>query len=211
MNEEQSVLNFFAQTENLALTLSVAEQTDEIRQALNNLYWRELLPHINTLILDYSLNWPCTLTEDRNSPDNLVGLHCSAITDQATFLRLMLEQQYQGGAWKIYFGLMWNSSPTPEQLALPAVVKLKQALQEAGYKNNANFLGWQWTSFHPRRKDFLLQFSRQPDAVLDETMTLLKKFMSEFGLQAALANTALQTIPRSMTISLDQLRSKQPD
>ena len=36
MNEEQAVLDFFSQNENLPLGLSVAEQMDKIREQINN-------------------------------------------------------------------------------------------------------------------------------------------------------------------------------
>ena len=47
MNEEQAVLDFFAQTENLPLGLSVAEQMDRLREQMNNRLWLELLPRLN--------------------------------------------------------------------------------------------------------------------------------------------------------------------
>ena len=208
MNEEQSVLNFFSQSENLELGLSVAEQMDGIREQLNSRYWRELLPHLDSLLKELSLEWNCALTEDKNAPENLVGLHCSVRVEQPPYLRLMLEQQYVGGSWRIYFGLMWSDTPSPEQLALPAVCALKDSLQEAGYKNNANFLGWQWTNLHPRRKDFLLRYSRHPVAVLGETMEILSKLLTEHCDLIKQANDALRLTPRSQTISLEQLRSR---
>lgn len=208
MNEEQAVLNFFAQPENFPLGLSVAEQMDGIREQQNNRYWRDLLPRLDALISDLALPWECALTEDKNAPDNLVGLHCTLSKEQPIYLRLMLEQQYLGGAWRIYFGLMWSSTPTPEQLALPAICALKQSLQDAGHKNNANFLAWQWTAFHPRRRDFLLRYSQHPEAVLGETVAILGKLLTEHRSQIEQANDALQAVPRSMAVSLDQLRSK---
>lgn len=208
MNEEQSVLNFFSQPENLELGLSVAEQMDGIREQLNSRYWQELLPRLKVLIEELSLAWNCELTEDKNAPENLVGLHCSLREEQPLYLRLMLEQQYLGGSWRIYFGMMWSEVPTPEQLALPAIETLKKSLQDAGYKNNANFIGWQWTNFHPRRKDFLLRYSRHPEVVLDETMVILNKLLTEQRDLIGQANEALRAAPRSMAVSLDQLRSK---
>lgn len=208
MNEEQSVLNFFAQPENLELGLSVAEQMDGIRGQLNSRYWRDLLPRLAALVDELALPWEIELTEDRNSPEDMVGLHCSQRTHQPLCLRLMLEQQYLGGSWRIYFGLMWSEAPTPEQLALPAIAALKLSLQEEGYKNNANFLGWQWTNLHPRRKDFLLRYSRQPDVVLNEAMAILTKLLNGHRDLIEQANEALRAAPRSMAVSLDQLRSK---
>ena len=211
MNEEQAVLDFFAREENLPLGLSVAEQMDQIRDQMNSRYWRELLECLNTLIAGHSLPWQAALTEDRNTPDSLVGLHCTLRAEQPLYLRPMMEQQYQGGVWRIYFGLMWSTPATPEQLALPAVGALKQALQDDGFKHNENFLAWQWTALHPRRKDFLLRFSQQPAAVLNDAMVSLQKLLLEHRLLIEQANAALQTAPRSMAISLDQLRSRRGD
>ena len=211
MNEEQSVLNFFAQQENLPLGLSVAEQMVQIREQMNNRYWRELLQRFNTLINEHALPWQAALTEDKNAPDSLVGLHCTLNTGQPLYLRPMIEQQYLGGVWRIYFGLMWSAAPAPEQLALPAICALQQALQLAGFKNNENFLGWQWTALHPRRKDFLLRFSQHPATLIDESMVHLQKLLLEHRMLIDQANAALQAAPRSMTISLDQLRGKRSD
>src|ERR1022692_3055576 len=158
MNEEQAVLDFFAKEENLPLGLAVAEQVDRQREQMNNRLWLELLPHLNALINQHGLDWQVEPTEDRNAPDSLVGLHCTPRAGQAIYLRPMLEQQYLGGVWRIYFGLMWSAAPSPDQLGLPAVRNLKESLQQAGFKSNENFLGWQWTTFHPRRKDFLLHY-----------------------------------------------------
>ena len=41
-NEEQAVLDFFAQKENLPLALSVAEQADGMRLQLNHAFWLSL-------------------------------------------------------------------------------------------------------------------------------------------------------------------------
>lgn len=208
MNEELSVLDFFSQPKHLELGLAVAEQMDGIREQLNSRYWRDLLPRLKVLIDELSLAWKCELTEDKNAPENLVGLHCLQRTEQPLYLRLMLEQQYLGGSWRIYFGLMWSEAPTPEQLTLPAIDALLLSLQGAGYKNNANFIGWQWTNFHPRRKDFLLRYSRHPEVVLDETMVILNKLLTEQRSLIEQANETLRAAPRSMAVSLDQLRSR---
>lgn len=208
MDEEQSVLNFFAQPENLPLGLSVAELMDDIRQQLNTRYWHDLHNRVESLIVAQALPWKSVPTEDRNAPDSLVGLCCNPASEQSLYLRPMIEQQYTNGAWRIYFGLMWSSAPAPEQLALPAVNELKQVLCESGFKNNSNFLGWQWTTLHPRRKDFLLRYSQNPEAILSETMAFLNRLLIEHGNSITLANDALRTAPRSMTVTLDQLRSK---
>ena len=157
MNEELAILDFFSRAENLPLGLSIAEQMDGIREQMNNRLWQDLLGRAKALAVLHGLGWQMETTEDKNAPDSLVGLHCVANPEQPLYLRPMLEQQYLGGTWRIYFGLMWSASPTPDQLELPAVTGLKAALQKAGFKSNENFLAWQWTSFHPRRKDFLLR------------------------------------------------------
>jgi hypothetical protein len=211
MNEEQAVLDFFARQENLPLGLSVAEQMDRIREQMNSRYWRESLQRLNALIAEHSLPWQAAITEDKNAPDSLVGLHCTLHETQPLYLRPMMEQQYLGGVWRIYFGLMWSAAPSPGQLALPAVAALKQTLQDVGFKSNENFLAWQWTALHPRRKDFLLRFSQHPAALLNDAMASLQKLLIEHRTSIEQANAALQTAPRSMTISLDQLRSKRGD
>jgi hypothetical protein len=208
MKEEQAVLDFFAQAENFPLGLSVAEQMDEIRQQMNNRLWRELLERLRTLVHEHGLAWRVEPTEDKNSPENLVGLHCTANTEQRFYLRPMLEQQYLGGVWRIYFGLMWSVTPTPDQLGLPAVSSLKSSLQKAGFKSNEGFLAWQWTSFHPRRKDFLLRYAQQPEKLLDDVETLFRTLLIEHGVSIEQANAALQTQPRGLGTALDQLRNE---
>jgi hypothetical protein len=85
---------------------------------------------------------------------------------------------------------------------------LRDTLNSAGYKHNENFMAWQWTSLHPRSKVFLLRHIRQPEQLLAEIESSLSKLLLEHREQIALANAALRSAPRSMTISLDQLRSK---
>jgi hypothetical protein len=211
MNEEQAVLEFFSQAENLSLGLSVAEQMDELRGQMNNRLWRDLHGRLKTMMNLHGLAWQVELTEDKNAPDSLVGLHCVTGSGQALYLRPMIEQQYLGGIWRIYFGLMWSASPSPDQLGLPAVSALKAAMQTAGFKNNENFLAWQWTTFHPRRKDFLLRYSLQPEKLLGEMEAILKTLLLEHRVSIEQANTALKSAPRSAAISLDQLRSKRID
>ncbi len=211
MNEEQAVLDFFAQTENLPLGLAVAEQMDTLREQMNNRLWQELLPRLQALINDHELAWRVQPTEDKNAPDSLVGLHCTTSTEQPLYLRPMMEQQYLGGVWRIYFGLMWGAAPSPDQLGLPAVSSLKESLQTAGFKSNENFIAWQWTAFHPRRKDFLLRYSLQPEKLLGDMEAIFKTLLLEHRVSIEQANAALKTAPRSMTVSLDQLRSKRVD
>lgn len=216
MNEEQAVLNFFAQQENLPLGLSVAEQMDQIREQMNTRFWQELLQRLDASTDEKSTGgheatWVVEPTEDRNAPDSLVGLHCRLRAEQALYLRPMLEQQYLGGQWRIFFGLMWSATPSPDRLALPAVAALKQSLQNAGFKHNENFLAWQWTAFYPRRRDFLLRYAQQPEKLLDDVEAVMKPLLTDHRTLIEQANAALQTTPRSMTISLDQLRSKRTD
>lgn len=208
MNEEQAVLEFFAQTENLSLGLSVAEQMDKLRVQMNNRLWLELLSRLNAMIKEHGLAWRAEPTEDKNAPDCLVGLHCSICTEQPLYLRPMLEQQYLGGEWRVYFGLMWSAAPAPDQLGLPAVNSLKTSLQKTGFKNNESFLAWRWTMFYPRRKDFLLRYSLQPEKLLGEMETILKTLLIDHGAAITHANAALQTAPRIMAVSLNQLRGK---
>lgn len=208
MNEEQAVLDFFSQTENLPLGLSVAEQMDSLREQMNNRLWRELLQRLQPMFEEHGLAWHIHLTEDKNAPDSLVGLHCTTVTGQPLYLRPMMEQQYLGGVWRIYFSLMWSATPSPDQLALPAVRTLKMSLQNAGYKNNESFLAWQWTAFHPRRKDFLLRYTQQPEKLLDDVETILKTLLIDNRETIEQANAALKSTPGSLAASLNKLRDE---
>jgi hypothetical protein len=208
VNEEQAVLDFFAKAENLPLALAVAEQIDKQREQLNKRLWLALLQRLNALCKEHQLPWHIETTEDKNAPDSFVGLHGNPHIPQTLYLRPMIEQQNLGGNLRIYFGLMWSAAPSPEQLELTAVVDLKASLQNSNFKTNESFLGWQWTSFHPRRKDFLLRYSQQPEKTLDEMSMILQKLLVDFNESINLANAALKNAPRSMNISLDKLRTK---
>jgi hypothetical protein len=208
MNEEQTVLDFFSRAENLPLGLAVAEQMDALREQMNNRLWRGLQPRLQALIIKHELEWRVHPTEDKNAPDSLVGLHCTTSTEQPLYLRPMMEQQYLGGVWRIYFGLMWSAAPTPDQLGLPAVSSLKASLQSAGFKNNENFLAWQWTAFHPRRKDFLLRYSLQPEKLLGDIEAIFKTLLIEHRGAIEQANVSLQTVARGLGAALNQLRNE---
>lgn len=206
MNEEQAVLDFFAKPENLPLGLSVAELINDIRIRMNTNFWQDLLQRLNT-----QTDWQMDAIEDRNTSDVLVGLRGKFNEQQTICLFPVLEQQYMGGTWRIFSGLMWQSAPTAEQLALPDVSALKSALSDAGYNNNENFLAWQWTPFYPQRRDFLLRYSRQPEILLDEVESAFNLLLSTHREQIASVNAALKDAPRSMAISLDQLRKKRSE
>jgi hypothetical protein len=208
MNEEQAVLDFFAKPENLPLALAVAEQIDKQRGQLNNSLWQDLLQRLNALCNEHQLPWHIEATEDKNAPDSLVGLHGNLHIAQTLYLRPMVEQQNLGGNLRIYFGLMWSTAPSPEQLKLPAITELKASLQKVNFKANESFLAWQWTSFHPRRKDFLLRYSQQPEITLDEMTTILQTLLVDFNEAINLANAALQLTPQGLSASLDQLRAE---
>jgi hypothetical protein len=209
MNEELAILEFFARTENLSLGLSVAEQMDKLREQMNNRLWLELLSRLENLIDEYELAWHLEPTEDRNAPDCLVGLHCNIDTEQLLYLRPMVEQQYLGEEWRIYFGLMWSAAPSREQLGIAPVSNLKASLQNAGFKNNESFLAWQWTAFYPRRKDFLLRYARRPEQVLSEMVAILETLLIKHGGLITQANEGLRaSLPRSLHASLGQLRDE---
>lgn len=206
MTEELAVLQFFAKTENLPLGLAVAEQMDEIREQMNTRFWNALQQRLNILLAD--TEWHTQVTEDRNADGVLVGLQCKLREAQTICLFPMLEQQNLGGSWRIFFGLMWQIAPASEQLALPAVATLRNLLLDAGFKNNENFLAWQWTQHHPRRRDFLQRFAQQPEKLLDDIAAVLQQLLTDQRTLIASANAALKEMPRSMSISLDQLRRK---
>ncbi len=206
-NEEQAVLEFFAQEENLPLALSVAEQTDGIRQRMNSSFWRDLHDRFVRLLESQRLPWVVEFTEDRNTPDCVVGLHLQPMSDQTLFLRLMMEQQYMGETLRIYYGVMWSSAPTPDKANLKEMRALREALQGEGFKNNESFLAWNWTPYHPRRKDFLLRYSNAADALLNDAAGLLSHLVLDHGDALNAVNAALRETPPSVTVSLDRLRA----
>ncbi len=206
MNEEQAVLDFFKKPENLSLGLSVATLMDDIRIRLNSEFWIALQRRLAAR--PDAPQWQIQTTEDRNAADMLIGLQCRLPVTQEHCLFPMLEQQYLGGNWRIYVGLMWQSAPTPEQSALPEVVLLKQALTDSGYSGNASFLGWQWTRWYPRSGEFLLRCSEHQEKLLDEVENVMNPLLAEHGALIDAANQALNRVPRSMPISLDQLRRR---
>jgi len=208
MNEEQTVLEFFARPENLSLALIAAEHLDNIRLQHNNRFWHTLNEQLNALLTQQSLPWHSELTEDRNNEGTLVGLHLDPHLEQRSFLRPFMEQQLMGDSYRIYYGLMWNNAPEPAQKNLPEVAALRASLGKVGFKDSDSFLAWQWSPWYPRRKDFLLRLSTKQDELLLEAMQPWQVLLQEFGEELRLANIALGNAPHSTTISLDQLHSK---
>lgn len=208
MNEEESVLHFFSQEENFPLALIAAEHLDGVRQQYNNRFWKALREHLDVLLAHQSPAWYSRLTEDRSNEDSLLGLHLEPHAEQRSFLRPFMEQQLLGGSYRIYHGLMWNITPEPAQKNLPAVETLRVRLGEAGFKHNDSFLAWQWSPWYPRRKDFLLRFSRGQDELLQEAMQPWQWLLEKHGEHLRLANLALNEAPRSAAVSLDQLHGR---
>lgn len=208
MNEEQTVLEFFARDENLSLALIAAEHLDGIRIKHNNQFWNSLNDHLKAWITAQSLPWESELTEDRNTEDMLVGIHFEPLSEQRIFLRPFMEQQLMGNDYRIYYGLMWNATPEPAQLKLPAVELLRNQMKAIGFKESDSFLAWQWSPWYPRRKDFLMRLSTKPDELLQETLQPWTVLALEYAGQLRLANIALNEAPRSAAISLDQLHKK---
>jgi hypothetical protein len=207
MNEEQAIFEYFSQAENLPLALSVAEQMDKLREQMNNRFWQELRARLDALIKEHHLAWQIELTEDKTATECLVGLHCALNGNQGLYLRPMMEQQYSGGEWRIYFGLIWSAAPG--QPGLAAVINLKSSLQKAGFKNNESFLAWQWTGFHPRRKDFLLRYARQPEQLLEDVVTRFSILLIDHRVAIEQANEMLSTnASHSLSASLEQLRDE---
>ena len=208
MNEEQTVLEFFSHEENLPLALIAAEHLDSIRLQHNNRFWKTLNGRLTAWLSGQALPWYSVLTEDRNSEGTLVGLHLEPRAGQRIFLRPFMEQQLMGNQHRIYYGLMWNTTPEPAQLILPAVELLRSQMKTIGFKDSDSFLAWQWSPWYPRRKDFLMRFSTKQDELMQETMQPWQALLHKHGEQLGLANIALNETPRSATISLDQLHSK---
>lgn len=207
MNEEQAVLDFFAQPENLPLALAVADQVDDIRMRLNNNFWLATRAGVDGLISNHALTWESELTEDRNTEHCLVGMYLQPQGGARIYLRPFMEQQLMGDAFRIYCGLMWSTAPTPEQLRLPAVAALGDAMLARGFKNNESFLAWQWTGLYPRRKNCLMQLSEHKDTLMEQVMELWQGLLIEHGAALQTANSALSEQPPLATFSLDQLRS----
>jgi hypothetical protein len=209
MNEEQAILDFFSQPENLSLSLSVAEQTDRLRAQLNNRFWQRLLSNLGVLIKEQALSWRAEPTMDKATADSLIGLNCIPLAEQKIYLHPMMEQQYLGGEWRIYFGLMWSAPPTTDQLRSVAVRSLMNSLQTTGFKNNESFLAWQWTKFYPRSRNFLLRFANQPEKLLDEALATLRILLVDHFEAIKHANDSLAENQQSnLSSALDQLRDE---
>jgi len=208
MKEQLDVLDFFANEINLPLGLAVAEQMDDLRREMNNRYWRELQLRIVGLTGKHGLAWHVDTTEERNAPDSLVGLSCKIHPEQPIYLLPMAEQQNFGGEWRIYYGLMWNISPSRDHLLLSAVSGLKDSLLNSGFSNNHDFLAWQWTAFHPRRRDFLLRYAKEPEILLGEMEKLMNILLTDHRNAILQANIALRSALPSKAISLQRLRNK---
>jgi len=209
MKEEQAILDYFSQPENLSLSLSVAEQVDSLREQMNNRFWQQLHSNLGVLIKEQGLAWRAEPTKDKAAADSLIGLNCIPVTEQQIYLHPMLEQQHLGGEWRIYFGLMWSAPPTSDQLRSVAVRNLKNSLQTAGFKSNESFLAWQWTKFYPRSRNFLLRYANQPEKLLGEASATLRILLTDHLEAIKHANDSLAEIQqRSLSSTLDQLRDE---
>ena len=208
MNEEDAVLHFFSQAENLPLALIAAEHLDSLRLQLNNRFWKELQIPLEELLTQGNFPWRSEFTEDRNSEDCLVGLHLEPRAEQRSFLRPFMEQQLLGEHYRIYYGLMWNVAPEPAQKSLSEVNALQIRLNKSGFKQSDSFLAWQWSPWYPRRKDFLLRLSSKPEELYKDTLQPWQALLETYGEHLQQANLALNQAPRSATVSLDQLRTK---
>ena len=134
-------------------------------------------------------------------------MYLQPVAEQTLFLRPMLEQQAMGETLRIYYGLAWSTTPTPENTRLAPVTQLRETLHDEGFKNNEHFLAWGWTPHRPRRKDFLLRLSTEKDVLLDEVTDLISHLLVDHGAALDAANAALREVPRSAAVSLDKLRA----
>jgi len=211
MNEEQAVLDFFAQEENVPLALIAAEHLDAIRLRLNNQFWQLLGEQLTALLTEQALPWTAKQTDDRNVDDCQVGLHLEPTEEGRIFLRPFMEQQFIGNDYRIFHGLMWSGPAEIAQKALPPVSALSTLLQEQGFKQGDNFFAWQWLPWHPRRRDFLMEFHTRRDQLLADALKPWHYLLVSCGPQLQAANEALRAPTSNATsISLDQLRSKLP-
>jgi hypothetical protein len=208
MDEEQAVLDFFSRRENLPLALSVAELVDKLRSEMNSRYWTELHQRIVNLMVLHTPKWRVELTEDRNSAGSIVGLYCDPDRPQEVFLRPMLEQQLIGEQCRIYLGLMWSSSPDQQMLQRNEVKSLRSMLAPSGLQENTSYLGWQWTRLYPRRRDFLLRYSRNPESILAEAESILSLLLVEHIDAIDRVNESLRLAQPRKAISLESLHSK---
>lgn len=200
MNEEDAVLEFFAQPENLPLALTVAEQVDTRRQKLNHEFWVML----SKRLIDENLpGWFVITTENRNKADNepetLVGVYLQPKGDPAIHIRPMMEQQYMGEHLRIYFGLMWSDAPSLKQKSLPEIVTLQRELTIEGFKNSDSFLAWQWTTFYPRSMDFLIRLtgtSESKEELFEIVSSKITTLLARHGEAIQAANAALQPATR---------------
>jgi len=69
-------------------------------------------------------------------------------------------------------------------------------------------LAWQWTPYYPRSMDFLLRFSSDADALLNEAVDLIQNLLVTHHDALHSANTALRESSKSAVsvVSLDRLR-----
>ena len=82
MNEEQAVLDFFSQEENLPLALIAAEHLDAIRLRLNNRFLERPARTAGRTGWHKSIAVEHPITEDRNNEECLVGLQLQPQDDQ---------------------------------------------------------------------------------------------------------------------------------
>jgi hypothetical protein len=188
--------------------LIAAEHLDDIRLKHNNRFWELLQEHLNALLTKKLLPWRIEITEDRNSAGTLVGLHLNPNVDQRSFLRPFMEQQLMGKDYRIYYGIMWNATPESAHLKLPGVENLRERMSKVGFKDSDSFLAWQWSSWYPRKKEFLIRLLNYREELMQEAMLTWEALLDEFGEDLRLANIALNETPRSAAISLDQLHNK---
>ncbi len=197
MDETQAVLDFFGKPENLGLGLAITELIDQKRTLLNQQFWQSLQQHLAAA--EQERGWRILPTEDRNTADTWLGLHAAPQPAASQFLAPMLEQQLLGEQLRIYYGVMWHTEPTPAQQALPAVLELSRQLQAQGMRPNARFLGWQWSLWFPRRRDFLLRYQQQPESLLQE---VAQRWYSLCAPALLDANAALSSLPAGNVLTL---------
>lgn len=184
---------------------------DGIRLQMVSRFWLQLKQNLNIILSEQVPEWQVDVIEDRNTAEALVGLQCKSAKSVELHLFPMIEQQLIGGRWRIFCGLMWQSAPTSEQLAQPCVTALKNSLTDAGFQSNASFLGWRWMNYYPHRRDFLMRFSLHCDELMNEVVSGFGTLLLDQSTLINNANSALQDMPRSMPVSLDQLRRKRVD
>jgi len=193
-SEELAVLEFLSKEKNAAIALSIGDFLDTLRSDLNNQFWLAAYNKLKLYLEENRLPWIVELTEDKNVDKSLVGLHLQPTFDQSILLFPFMEQQFVGDSYRIFHGLMWNVEADPVAQSLEELDILRKELEPLGFSHSPRFHVWQWLPWHPRRKDFLIQFAQDRDNLLNEMIGVWKRLLVTYGPQLENANARLREL-----------------